>query len=92
VLRKGGAVVTCGTTSGPLIEVNMARVFFLGLSILGSTMGSLGELHRVLALAGEGKLRPVIDSVLPWAEVAQGHERLGRREVAGKIVLELVGS
>lgn len=89
LLNKGGKVVSCGTTSGALVEINMARIFFLGLSLLGSTMGSRGELHRIVQLAGEGKLKPVLDTILPWSDVAKGHERLAERDVAGKIVLEL---
>jgi NADPH:quinone reductase-like Zn-dependent oxidoreductase len=54
---------------------------------MGSYMGSKGELHTVLKLAGQRKLRAVIDRVLPLAQCAQAHELLERREQFGKIVL-----
>ena len=87
VLVKGGRVVSCGATSGPKVEVHMNLVFFKSLSILGSTMGSLGELHEVLAHVAAGRLKPVVDSVLPLSKIADAHRRLEGRDVFGKIVL-----
>lgn len=87
VLAKGGRVVSCGATSGPKVEVHMNLVFFKGLSILGSTMGGLGEVHEVLAHVAAGRLSPVVDSVLPLSQVAEAHRRLEARDVFGKIVL-----
>jgi NADPH:quinone reductase-like Zn-dependent oxidoreductase len=87
-LAKGGRVVTCGATSGPKVEVFLNLVFFKSLSILGSTMGSLGEMHDLVAQAGAGKIVPVVDSVLPLSEAAEGHRRLESREAFGKIVLD----
>lgn len=87
VLAKGGRVVSCGATSGPKVEVHMNLVFFKSLSILGSTMGSLGELHAVLAHVAAGRLTPVVDSVLPLSKIADAHRRLEGRDVFGKIVL-----
>jgi NADPH:quinone reductase-like Zn-dependent oxidoreductase len=86
-LAKGGRLVLCGSTSGFEVRTDTRHVFFKGLSVLGSTMGSRGELHDVLRLVEAGSLRPVVDSVLPLAEVAEGHRRLEAREVFGKVVL-----
>lgn len=87
VLAKGGRVVTCGATSGSRLEADLRLVFFKGLSILGSTMGSRGELLRIVELVGRGQLRPVVDRVLPLAQVREAHAAMGRREQFGKIVL-----
>lgn len=86
-LAKGGRVVSCGATSGPKVEVHMNLVFFKSLSILGSTMGGLGEVHEVLAHVAAGRLVPVVDSVLPLSKIADAHRRLEGRDVFGKIVL-----
>lgn len=88
-LKKGGALVTCGATSGPKLETDIRLVFFKGLSILGSTMGSLGEVHQVLRLVERGQLRPVIHKVLPFEEIREAHRILGDREVFGKVVVEM---
>ena len=86
-LATGGCLVTCGTTSGGEITLNFRRVFFKNLSILGSTMGSRGEFADILPHVAAGRLRPVVDRVLPLARVADAHRALEAREVFGKIVL-----
>jgi len=86
-LAKGGRVVTCGATSGSRLEADLKLIFFKSLSILGSTMGSRGELLRIVDLFGKKLLRPVVDRVLPLTEIRAAHEAMGRREQFGKIVL-----
>ena len=89
VLAKGGRVVLCGATSGGDVTVNLRLVFFKLLSILGSTMGSVAELHEIMKHVAAGRLRPVIDRVLPLEKIAEGHRILEAREAFGKIVLEV---
>lgn len=86
-LARGGRLVLCGSTSGFEVRTDTRLLFFKNLSLLGSTMGSRGELHEVLRLVEAGTLRPVVDSVLPLSEVAEGHRRLEAREAFGKVVL-----
>lgn len=88
-LAKGGRLVTCGVTSGAKMEIDFAPVFFKSLSLLGSTMGSLGELKQISKLVFEGKLSPIIDSRFPLAEVARAHERVSERQVFGKVLLQV---
>jgi NADPH:quinone reductase-like Zn-dependent oxidoreductase len=88
-LKKGGKVVTCGATSGPKLAADLRLIFFKSLSILGSTMGSLGEMHRVWKLFLGGTLRPVVDRVLPLANVADAHRALEERAAFGKVILEV---
>jgi NADPH:quinone reductase-like Zn-dependent oxidoreductase len=87
LLKKGGAVVTCGATTGPKLEADLRLVFFKSLSILGSTMGSLGALHRLTGLVGRGVIDPVIDRVLPLEKTAEGHAALEARATFGKVVI-----
>jgi NADPH:quinone reductase-like Zn-dependent oxidoreductase len=88
-LTKGGRLVTCGATSGGEATLNLRLVFFKLLSILGSTMGSLAELHEIMKFVEAGRLHPVIDRVLPLTQVAEGHRILEAREAFGKIVFEI---
>ncbi len=88
-MAKGGRLVTCGATSGYDARIDMRFVFFKSLSVLGSTMGGLAELGTVLQLVERGLLRPVIDSVLPFEQVAEAHRRMEEREQFGKVVLTL---
>jgi NADPH:quinone reductase-like Zn-dependent oxidoreductase len=87
-LARGGRLVTVGATTGHDPPTDLRHVFYRSLSVLGSTMGSKGELFDVLALVEQGKLRPVLDRVLPLAEAAAAQKLLEDRAQFGKIVLE----
>jgi NADPH:quinone reductase-like Zn-dependent oxidoreductase len=87
-LRKGGKLVTCGATSGPVAETNINLVFWKQLEILGSTMGSRNELRTALKLVWDGRIRPIVDHIYPLSQARLAHERLERGEQFGKIVLQ----
>ena len=87
-LAPGGRVVTCGATAGPKLESDLRLIFFKNLSILGSTMGGLGEMHDVWRHVTAGRLKPVVAEVLDLADVAKAHELLETRAVFGKVVLK----
>ena len=87
--RKGGRIVTCGATSGAKIPVDVRRVFWQQLSIIGSTMGDAAEFRAMLDVIGSGAIVPVIDKVFPLAEGRAALERLENAEQFGKIVLEV---
>lgn len=87
-----GRLVTCGATTGADVGLNLRQVFFKSLSILGSTMGSKGELVEVLGHLAAGRLRPIIDRVLPLAAAGEAHRLLEAREVFGKVVLVTEGA
>lgn len=89
LLKRGGALVTCGTTSGNLIEIDMRAVFFKSLSILGSTMGGHGEFSEIIKLVGQGSLRPILDSTFPLDDIRGAHERLESRQAFGKVVVTM---
>ena len=88
-LARGGRLVTCGATTGGEVTINLRLVFFKLLSILGSTMGSLAELHEIMKHVEAGRLRPVIDRVLPLDQIAEAHRVLESREAFGKVVLRV---
>jgi len=88
-LSKGGRLVFCGTTGGAEVTVNLSSVYFMGQSILGSTMGRRDELEQILALMGEGRLKPVIDRVFPLAELAEAHRYLEDGKQTGKIIIDI---
>jgi len=86
-LRPGGALVTCGATTGPEAKFDLRVLFSRQLSFLGSYMGTMGDLHAVLPHIFSGKLKPVVDRAYPLSEVRAAHERLEKSEQFGKIVL-----
>ena len=86
---KGGRIVTCGATAGFEPTLNLRYVFWRQLSILGSTMAPKGRLHGLLDLVAAGRLRAVVDRVMPMDQVAEAHRLLEARQVGGKIVLAI---
>jgi NADPH:quinone reductase-like Zn-dependent oxidoreductase len=87
-LAHGGTFVTCGCTSGPVAETNLARMFWLQQRIVGSTMGDMHEFRKVVSIFETGKMRPVIDSVHDAADVADAYARLESGEQFGKVVVQ----
>jgi NADPH:quinone reductase-like Zn-dependent oxidoreductase len=86
-LAKGGRIVTCGSTSGAEVSIDLRPLFFKNLSILGSTMGSRGELFTILKLVEQKKLRPVLDRTFPLEKAADAQAMLEERRAFGKVVL-----
>jgi NADPH:quinone reductase-like Zn-dependent oxidoreductase len=86
-LKPGGALVTCGATSGPEAKFDLRVLFAKQLSFLGSYMGTMGDLHAVLQQVFGGALKPVIDTTYPLKDAAAAHRHLENKEQFGKVVL-----
>src|SRR5687767_929977 len=87
-LKNNGRLVTCGATSGYDARTDLRQVFYRNLSLLGSFMGSKAELLAAMKFVEEGKIRGVVDRVLPLSEARQAHELIENRAQFGKIVLK----
>ncbi len=88
-LGRAGRLVTCGGTSGPMVETDVRRLFMNQWTISGSTMGSEAEWAAVVAEFRAGGLRPPIDSVFPLAEARSAYERLQSGRQFGKVVIRM---
>jgi len=86
-LATYGRLVTCGTTSGENVELNLRLLFGRQRTLLGSFMGGKGELADVLKLVFARKVHAVIDSVFPLREAAAAQQKMEGREFFGKILL-----
>lgn len=86
-LAPSGRLATCGATTGYDVRIDLRYLFSKQYTLLGSYMGTMGELHRVLRFLFDGKVHAVIDSVYPLADIRAAHERMERKEQFGKIVL-----
>ena len=87
-LKPGGRVVVSGATSGPNPPAELNRIFFLQLSVIGSTMGTRTELADLIAFLIATGVRPTIDRTLPLDRIAEGLAALESGDVVGKIVIE----
>ena len=86
-LARNGRLVTCGATLGGQASLDLNLVFGRHLAVLGSWMGRRSELVAALRFVRDGRLAPVVDSVIPLAEARRAHQRLEAREQFGKVVL-----
>jgi len=86
-VRWGGRVVICGATAGFTPRIDLRAVFFKQIEIRGSTMGSKADLLQAIPMLRDGRLRPIIDRVMPLWEAPAAHEALESRTVFGKVVL-----
>lgn len=86
-LARNGRLVTCGATIGGRATLDINLLFGRHLTLMGSWMGRRSEMVEVLEHIRAGRLKPVVDSVLPLAEARRAHERLEARDAFGKLVL-----
>ena len=86
-LKSGGTLVTCGATTGPNVAIDLRHLFARQLSLLGSYMGTMGELHEVLRHVFAGQLKPVVDRTFQLSELRAAHEYLEKSQMFGKIVV-----
>ena len=85
-LKRGGRLVTCGSTSGPMTTINLMQLFQQQYRIFGSFGATLRNIRSSLDKMAAG-LTPVIDTEVELADFAAGLERLASRKVFGKIVV-----
>jgi len=88
-LARAGRLVTCGATTGHQVGIDLRALFAKQLSLLGSYVGTKGELLRAARFFFTGQLKPVVDRTFPLAHAADAQRRLEASEHFGKIVLEV---
>jgi NADPH:quinone reductase-like Zn-dependent oxidoreductase len=80
-------VATCGAIRSDQATINIIHLFFREIEIIGATGSTQREVEGVLRLVAEGKLRPIIDRVLPLSEAPQAHRLMEEGQLFGKILL-----
>jgi zinc-binding alcohol dehydrogenase/oxidoreductase len=88
IVRPGGRIVTFGATTGPVERLELTRLFWKQLDLLGSTMGNAAEFAAMLALIDKQEIHPPVSRVFPLAEAAEAHRFLESSEQFGKVVLD----
>jgi NADPH:quinone reductase-like Zn-dependent oxidoreductase len=86
-LKSSGTLVTCGATTGPEVKIDLRHLFARQLTLLGSYMGTMADLHEVLGHIFAGRLKPVVDRVFPLKDLRAAHEHLEKSQMFGKIVV-----
>jgi NADPH:quinone reductase-like Zn-dependent oxidoreductase len=86
-LKPAARLVTCGATTGPSASMDLRFVYSRQLTVLGSYMGTMGELYDVLAHVFAGRLKPVVDRTFPLKDLRAAHEHMENSQMFGKIVV-----
>jgi NADPH:quinone reductase-like Zn-dependent oxidoreductase len=87
MVRWGGTVVTCGATTGHQVPLDLRVLFFKQISLVGSTMGSFGEMLDAWSLAQTGRIRPIVHTVGSMRRLGDAQALLAERKVVGKVVV-----
>jgi NADPH:quinone reductase-like Zn-dependent oxidoreductase len=86
-LKSAGTLVTCGATTGPDVRIDLRYLFARQLRLLGSYMGTMGELNEVLGHVFAGRLKPVVDGTFPLSDIRAAHEYLAKSQMFGKVIV-----
>ena len=88
VAARGGRIVIVGNTSGPQAQIDVRMIFGKQISLIGSTMGTPRDFRDITSLIWSGRIKTVIEEVMPLREGIRGFEMMERGEMFGKIVME----
>lgn len=86
LLKMGGTLVSTGATTGYDSPIDLRYLFFKGVNLLGATQGTKAGLEEVIQWVSKGKIKPVIDTVLPFSRMADGHVKMADSQLFGKIL------
>jgi zinc-binding alcohol dehydrogenase/oxidoreductase len=89
VLKPKGKVVFYGATNGLPSKLDLYRMFWNQLSLLGSTMGNDHEFNEMLAFVSTHQIRPLIDSIRPFSKIADSFADITKPNKVGKIVFQI---
>jgi NADPH:quinone reductase-like Zn-dependent oxidoreductase len=89
VVTRGGRIVTCGATTGPEVPLVLRQLFGREITLLGSMLGTLGEMNRLAKQMAQGTFKPVVDHTFPLEKAKEAQETLLAKEHVGKLVLEI---
>jgi NADPH:quinone reductase-like Zn-dependent oxidoreductase len=86
LLKIGGTLVSTGATTGYDSTIDLRYLFFRGINLIGATQGTRAGLEEVIRWMSRGKIKAVIDSILPFSNMAEGHVKMADSQLFGKIV------
>ena len=88
-IGRKGRVTVCGAHAGPIVDLDLTRLFRTRVSVLGCSGSSLRSVRDVLAMAAANSITPTVDSIRPLWEAPAAFQRLTTRQSRGKVVLRV---
>jgi D-arabinose 1-dehydrogenase-like Zn-dependent alcohol dehydrogenase len=89
MLRPQGKIVFYGATNGLPSKIDLYRMFWNQLSLIGTTMGNDNEFNEMLAFVSQHQIRPIVDSIRPFAKIAESFPDITKANKVGKIVFQV---
>ena len=86
LLKMGGTLVSTGATTGYDSPIDLRYLFFRGTNLLGATQGTRGGLEEIMRWVSKGRIKPIIDTILPFSSMVEGHIKMADSQLFGKIV------
>jgi NADPH:quinone reductase-like Zn-dependent oxidoreductase len=86
LLKMGGTLVSTGATTGYDSPIDLRYLFFRGTNLLGATQGTKAGLEEVIQWVSRGRIKPVIDTILPFSNMVEGHVKMADSQLFGKII------
>lgn len=86
LLKMGGTLVSTGATTGYDSTIDLRYLFFKGINLLGATQGTKAGLEEVIRWVSEARIRPMIDTILPFSNMVEGHVKMAESQLFGKIL------
>ena len=87
VLRPGGRYATCGAMGGPIVELDMRRIYLKNIEIHGASQGTRRDFAAIRDYALSGAIKPLLAGTFPLAELGRAQEAFGRKDFVGKLVI-----
>jgi NADPH:quinone reductase-like Zn-dependent oxidoreductase len=89
VLRPKGKIVFYGATNGLPVKLDLYRMFWNQLSLVGTTMGNDHEFSEMISFVSKNQIRPIIDSIRPFSRIVESFPDITRPNKVGKIVFQI---
>jgi NADPH:quinone reductase-like Zn-dependent oxidoreductase len=86
LLKMAGTLVSTGATTGYDSTLDLRYLFFKGTNLLGATQGTKAGLEEVIRWVSKGRIKPIIDTILPFSRMVEGHVKMANSQLFGKIV------
>lgn len=86
-LKKGGQIVTCGATTGPFVRIDLRALFIRHQTIIGSTMGTLKDMKKIVTLIEKGAIKPLVDREFSYTKIKEAHQYLESGNQFGKVII-----
>jgi len=92
VLKPQGRYVTCGAMGGPMVEIDMRRIYLKNLEMHGASQGTRKDFEAIRDYVISGKIKPLVAKTFALADLGQAQEEFKKKEFVGKFVVTVSSS